>query len=82
MFEFRRESDPRNQLWEAHLGRLDRLYGGHAAGVASPSPRSSLGAVTADLRSAEWSARPLGRLGRPLLSEIERYLEFYAIARA
>jgi len=30
---------------------------------------------------AEWTARPLGRLGRPLLLEIESYLEFFAIAR-
>ncbi len=30
----------------------------------------------------EWTARPLGRLGRPLVAEIETYLEFFAIARA
>jgi hypothetical protein len=30
----------------------------------------------------EWTARPLGRLGRPLLVEVETYLEFFAIARA
>lgn len=30
----------------------------------------------------EWTSRPLGRLGRPLITEIESYLEFYAIARA
>ncbi len=29
----------------------------------------------------EWTARPLGRLGRPLLVEVEAYLEFFAIAR-
>ena len=28
----------------------------------------------------EWTASPLGRLGRPLLVEIETYLEFFAIA--
>jgi len=33
-------------------------------------------------RLAEWSERPLGRLGRRLLPEIELYLEFFAIARA
>jgi hypothetical protein len=31
---------------------------------------------------AEWQERPLGRLGRRLLPEIETYLEFFAIARA
>lgn len=30
---------------------------------------------------SEWRARLLGRLGRPLLREIEAYLEFFAIAR-
>jgi hypothetical protein len=30
----------------------------------------------------EWTARPLGRLGRPLVSEIETYLAFFSIARA
>ncbi len=28
----------------------------------------------------EWTAPPIGRLGRPLLAEIEAYLEFFAIA--
>jgi hypothetical protein len=31
---------------------------------------------------AEWQERPLGRLGRRLLPEIETYLEFFAIARS
>jgi hypothetical protein len=30
---------------------------------------------------AEWTAQPLGRFGRPLLAEIDAYLEFFAIAR-
>jgi hypothetical protein len=30
----------------------------------------------------EWTARPLGRLGRPLVAEIETYLQFFAIARS
>ena len=29
----------------------------------------------------EWTARPLGRLGRPLVAEIETYLAFFSIAR-
>jgi len=32
-------------------------------------------------RLAEWRERPLGRLGRRLLPEIELYLQFFAIAR-
>jgi hypothetical protein len=32
-------------------------------------------------RVAEWQERPLGRLGRRLLPEVELYLEFFAIAR-
>ncbi len=35
-----------------------------------------------DARLGEWVAAPLGRQGRPLLAEIERYLEFFAIAGA
>jgi hypothetical protein len=31
---------------------------------------------------AEWRAAPLGRLGHVLWADIERYLEFMAIARA
>jgi hypothetical protein len=32
-------------------------------------------------RASEWGARPLGRLGRRLLPEIDTYLAFFAIAR-
>lgn len=31
--------------------------------------------------ASEWAERPLGRLGRRLLLEIETYVEFFAIAR-
>jgi hypothetical protein len=34
-----------------------------------------------DGRLAEWRVRPPGRLGRLLIAEVERYLEFFAIAR-
>jgi hypothetical protein len=40
-------------------------------------PRSEAAALV-----AEWQERPLGRLGRRLLPEIEAYLEFFAIARS
>jgi hypothetical protein len=29
----------------------------------------------------EWTARPLGRLGRPLVAEVEMYLQFFALVR-
>ena len=38
-------------------------------------PRRSTAPLT------EWTARPLGRLGRPLVSEVEAYLQFFSIAR-
>jgi hypothetical protein len=57
-------------LWEGHPRRIARARD-RRAGV----PR----AVT-DERS-EWTARPVGRLGRPLLGEIEAYLDFLALAR-
>jgi hypothetical protein len=31
---------------------------------------------------SEWTALPLGRLGKPLLKEIALYLEFFALAHA
>ena len=54
-------------LWEHHIRR----------------PRTRIGAST---RSAidprtEFTGRPLGKLGRPLLAEAETYLEFFALAR-
>jgi hypothetical protein len=48
--------------------------------VARPGrpPRLPLG--RRDARCLEWADRPLGRLGRRLLPEIEAYAEFFAIA--
>jgi hypothetical protein len=44
--------------------------------------RSSLNAGEARRALAsEWTAAPLGRLGRCLLADIEPYLEFFALAR-
>ncbi len=34
-----------------------------------------------EAHAAEYLARPLGRLGRRLLPEVDRYLTFFAIAR-
>jgi hypothetical protein len=75
---------PRNQLWEAHLERLHRL-GGAPPPVRHGRARAALPTHIRDAESAqygEWTAPPLGRFGRPLLAEVESYLEFFAIARA
>ena len=64
-----------NPLWSAHLELL------HGLGGAPPRPISvtTRPAERADL--GEWSAPPPGRLGRRLLPEVERYLEFFALTR-
>jgi hypothetical protein len=46
-----------------------------------PDARPLVPAHVDGARVAEWDARPLGRLGRRLLPEIDTYLEFFAIAR-
>ena len=63
-----------NELWSAHLERL-RLLG------RRPAPRPLAAAEAERARRSEWTAAPPGRLGRALLPEIERYLEFFAVAR-
>jgi hypothetical protein len=57
-------------LWEWHPRRVARTR------IAR---RASSGMATDD--RSEWSARPVGRLGRPLLREIEAYLDFFALVR-
>ena len=54
-------------LWEGRPRRIARRR------VVSERPLDT---------SSEWSARQLGKLGRPLLAEIETYLEFFALVRA
>jgi uncharacterized membrane protein len=55
-------------------------------GMRLPGPREPAGIEmrrTGNPGSlTEWTARPLGRLGRPLVAEIESYLTFFSIARA
>jgi hypothetical protein len=75
---------PVNRLWQAHVERLERL-----GGAPTPSRRArtrgagAIGAPDAEAaRRAEWTAAPLGRLGRRLLADVDPYLEFFAIARA
>ncbi len=62
------------------MGKHDSLVG-----ARRPSPRGQPGFATAPSSRqgllTEWTARPLGRLGRPLLAEIESYLHFFSIAR-
>ena len=75
---------PGNPLWQAHIERLQCIYG-----VTPPAPaqtarrRSSVGDREAeDARDSEWTATPPGKLGRRLLADVEPYLEFFAVARA
>ena len=57
-------------LWERLPRRIARTrIAGRASSAAATDDRS------------EWTARPIGRLGRPLLREIETYLDFFALAR-
>ena len=56
-------------IWEQVPGRVPRASSARSSGHD-------------DDPVTEWTARPLGRLGRPLLAEIEAYLEFFTIARA
>jgi hypothetical protein len=63
----------RNTLWDEHIERLGAIY--HLA------PRPATIDVDEVLRG-EWNARPPGRLGRRLLVDVDRYLDFFATARA
>jgi hypothetical protein len=57
-------------LWERRVSRAGRGAKSHGSVDLGTSPL------------AEWTARPVGRLGRPLMAEIEAYLEFFALAHA
>jgi hypothetical protein len=75
---------PVNPMWEAHLEWLRRMYGpGQSAAAHGRRPATSVSECEAhEARRSEWAARPLGRLGRRLLADLDPYLEFFAIARA
>jgi hypothetical protein len=47
---------------------------------ASPAPTEARAGDT-EAREAEWTAGGVGRLGRLLLADVERYLDFFAIAQ-
>jgi hypothetical protein len=75
---------PANRLWQAHVERLQRLAGEPTGPVQARNRRATpITAADAEAaRRAEWTAVPLGRLGRRLLADVDPYLEFFAIARA
>jgi hypothetical protein len=60
--------------YETTERRANGRSGGSTANPAGPSPYQ-------EAHRQEWGRRPLGRLGRRLLPEVERYVEFFAIAR-
>jgi hypothetical protein len=57
-------------LWERRGTRVGRRPRPHRSAQLDISPLT------------EWTARPVGRLGRPLVAEIEAYLGFFALAHA
>jgi hypothetical protein len=66
----------RNSLWDEHLERL--------RAINRLAPRPTMPLVAPDVVDAlrgEWDVRPPGRLGRRLLADVERYLDFFAVAR-
>ena len=71
-------------LWHEHVERLRSLHS------QSPPRKRHTGTRRIFMsdrdagaaRHGEWTATPLGRLGRRLLADIEPYLEFLAIADA
>jgi hypothetical protein len=68
------------QVWEEHMERwrrFSRRTAMHAAAGRSPLDAGEARRALA----SEWTAAPLGRLGRRLLADIEPYLEFFALAR-
>jgi len=73
-----RRSD--DQLSQAHLEHVRRVSG---STVPAPPRLASIDdAEPAAAQAGEWAAAPPGRLGRRLVADVERYLEFFAIARA
>ena len=71
-----------NPLWHEHVERLRRLSPPRPPRQTGPQRPdvSDLEAETA--RRGEWNAATPGRLGKRLLADIDRYLEFFAIARS
>lgn len=78
------EPSPGNPLWQEHSERLQHVHGGIPPVARQPGTRRTFMSAgeAEEARRAEWTATPPGRLGRRLLADIERYLEFFAIAGA
>jgi hypothetical protein len=65
------------------MAQLEPLALGTRPRRTTQAARSaSMGGHRQAARLSEWTARPLGRLGRPLLDEVDTYLGFWAIVRA
>jgi hypothetical protein len=54
-------------LWERRIRRQRTRFGGATGSTIDPR--------------TEFTDRPLGKLGQPLLTEVETYLAFFALAR-
>ena len=74
----------KNRLWDEHIERLSGIHDSNRKAAARPTGprRAPTDREAADALQAEWTARPPGRLGRLVLADVERYLEFFAIARS
>jgi hypothetical protein len=75
------EMNPRNRLWDDHLERVSAIHRGAARHPVGRTVHPSA-ASNDDALHGEWTARPPGRLGRQLVDDVERYLDFFATARS
>jgi hypothetical protein len=71
-----------NALWQEHLERVRALHGEPATDNITTTRALEAEREAEETRRSEWTAGPPGRLGRLLMADIERYAEFFAIARA
>jgi hypothetical protein len=70
-----------SRLTGEYIDRLRRLS------LLTPQPTARQRFSISDgerkaIRRGEWTASPPGRIGRSLLVDLERYLDFFAIARS
>jgi hypothetical protein len=63
----------------AHFESL--LWEHHPRKLAHARARRRAPAPSVEDDQSEWTASPVGSLGRPLLREVTLYLEFFALAR-
>src|SRR5262245_49593792 len=74
-----RRMNERKSLWDEHLERVSAIDGGTARHPVRQTSHPS-GASNDDALHSERTARPPGRLGRRLVADVERYLDFFATA--